>query len=47
MPIRKDDFIEIKKSLEIELTSKTINPDRKLAIEQELHSISMCLEGEQ
>lgn len=45
MPIRKDDFIEIKKSLEIELTSKTINPDRKLAVELELQSINICLNG--
>lgn len=45
MPIRKDDFVEIKKLLEIELTSKTINPDRKLAVELELQSINICLKG--
>lgn len=45
MPIRKDDFIEIKKSLESELTSKTINSDRKMAVELELQSINVCLKG--
>lgn len=43
MPIRKEELIEIKRLLGIEPTSKTIKLNRKLAIEQELNAINICL----
>ena len=43
MPIPRNILIEIKESLETELMCKTINSDRKQAIEQELQSIKRIL----
>ncbi len=46
MPIQKREMREIKKLLEAELARETIKPDRKLAIEQELQSLSIGLKEE-
>lgn len=43
MPIRKEELIETKRLLWIEPTSKMIKFNRKLAIEQKLNAINICL----